>query len=45
MYVRTFFWGVKTCKIGEKSMLLVMFHQFWKGHDGKIKKKHAKMRI
>ena len=38
MYVRTLFRGAKMCRIGEKGVFLVMFTNYGKEHDGKIKK-------
>ena len=46
VYARTSFRGAITCKIGEKGCVFGHSDQFWKGHDGQIKKEmHAKMHI
>ena len=43
MYVRTLFGGTNHAKL-EKKVCFSHFYKFRTGHDGKIKKKHSKMR-
>ena len=41
LYACTSLRGAKTCKIGKKSVIW-SYRQFWKGHDGQIKKNACK---
>ena len=45
MYARTSFGGLKTCKIGKKSVFLVIVRNFGKDMMDKLRIKHAKTRI
>ena len=42
MYTRISFRGAKTCKIGKKSVFLVIIDKIWKEHDRHIKKNACK---